>query len=262
MDSKHALKEKAAELGFVAAAVTDAEPSGGAKRLLQWLETGCHGYMDYLAIDPAERTQPKRYAPEARSVVVAAWPYGLYLPSPPNPSRWKEELRGRIAAYAFGSDYHDVLAEKMEALARVLYGLGAKSCRVHVDAGPLMEKELARRAGIGWYGRNTNILSKSIGSNFLIACLLTDLELEPDPPFEEFHCGDCEACVVGCPTGALGPDPSWMRDVAFPTSPSSTKGRSRTNFALPLATGFSVATIARRFVPGTMTMIRPTPKAI
>ncbi len=138
-------------------------------------------------------------------MVVVAWPY----PPPPAPDPdWKSKLTGRIASYAHGADYHEVLHEKLSKLADTILSVEDARFAIHVDAGPLMEKEFARRAGIGWYGRNTNILSKNLGSYFLFGCIITDAELDADPPFHSSHCGDCTACIPACPTGALDTGPT------------------------------------------------------
>jgi len=152
----------------------------------------------------------------ARSIVVTAL---RYPPGPPPDPLWPEKLTGRIAAYARGRDYHAQMAERLEALgARIALSMGGRF-ESHVDAGPLVEKELARRAGLGWYGRNTNVLTKGFGSYFLLGCLLTDLDLEPDAPFADEHCGDCRACIPACPTGALdsGPTIDARRCVSYLT---------------------------------------------
>jgi epoxyqueuosine reductase len=117
-------------------------------------------------------------------------------------------LTGRIAGYALGGDYHDVLGERLAILCEQLHRQGARDARPHVDFGPLVEKDLARRAGIGWYGHNTNVLTRTHGSFLVLGCVLTDLELDPDPPFVESHCGTCRACLPACPTGALDSPPT------------------------------------------------------
>jgi epoxyqueuosine reductase len=160
--------------------------------------------MGYLARSLERRTTPRALMPEARSIIVAAWPYP---PAPPPRSDWSRTLTGRIAAYAIGRDYHDLLAEKLAELAATVALCGSHT-RIHVDAGPLVEKDLARRAGLGWFGHNTNILSRGNGSYFLLGCILTDAAIEPDAPFAADHCGTCRACVPACPTGALDDGPT------------------------------------------------------
>ncbi len=193
------LRMRAEELGFAACAICDARPIDRSQFLRRWLEEGRHGYMDYLARDVEARLSPARTLHAARSVVVVAWSY----PLAPRPREdWKTRLVGRIASYALGQDYHDVVGVRLGELARVLESTGAR-CAVHVDAGPLLERELAVRAGIGWFGRNTNVLSRGHGSAFLLGCLVTDAPLHPDPPLGADYCGTCIACIDGCPTGAL-----------------------------------------------------------
>jgi len=161
--------------------------------------------MDYLAGDPGPRVDPGSRLAGARSVLVALW---RYAPPPAVRLDWKHELVGRIAAYALGPDYHQYLEERMRELGEAVAGRYSARYSTHVDAGPLVEKELARRAGLGWYGRNTNILSTDAGSSFLIACLVTDALLPPDPPMTTDHCGTCTACIPACPTGALDDGPT------------------------------------------------------
>lgn len=199
---KERLRSAAFDLGFVGFGVTSAAPLHSARLLADWIAGGRHGRMDYLERQLDRRTTPKSHLAEARSVIVCAYPYGA--PTRPNP-RWRERLTGRIAAYAAGGDYHDDLGTRLASLAE---RLGGSRCRIHVDAGPLVEKELARRAGIGWYGHNTNLLIPSLGSTFVLGCIVTDVALTPDEPFEGEHCGTCRACVPACPTGALAAGPT------------------------------------------------------
>jgi len=162
--------------------------------------------MDFLERDLERRLTPRNCLPEARTVIVCAYPYPS-VPAGPDPG-WRTRLTGRIAAYARGHDYHDVLSERLRSLCEDLHRAGAGRTRVHVDFGPLAEKDLARRAGIGWYGHNTNVLTKRHGSFVVLGCILTDLDLAPDPPFTEEHCGTCRSCIPACPTNALDSGPT------------------------------------------------------
>ncbi len=203
--AKESVRAEALRLGFSICGFTDARELTLGPVLGDWLAGGRHGSMDYLARQRPSRLEPAGLLPAARSVIVVA---RAYPAPPPEDPDWRSKLTGRVAAYAAGPDYHGSITEDLEALAAVVVELAGTGCRTHVDAGPLVEKELARKAGIGWFGRNTNILAKPSGSYFLLGCLLTEAEFEPDPPFAGSHCGQCTACVPACPTGALDSGPT------------------------------------------------------
>ncbi|HXN86498.1 MAG TPA: tRNA epoxyqueuosine(34) reductase QueG [Candidatus Binataceae bacterium] len=167
----------------------------------QWLDDGRHGAMGYLAREPERRFDPRVLDPRFKSVVSLAYPY--HSPSAPKHD-WRAELRGRIAAYALGPDYHDVVLKKARVVADVFAKLHEGSMtRAYVDTGPVFEREWAAEARIGWFGKNTTILSREHGSYFFLAEIFTDLELEPTrAPYRE-HCGTCTRCLDLCPTNAL-----------------------------------------------------------
>ncbi len=202
---KERIRDFARDLGFAACVFTNSAPLSCAETLDTWLIEGRHGLMDYLARGLERRLQPQSAMQDARTIIVAAFPYP---PGPAPDPRWRETLKGRIAAYARGGDYHETVDSRLVRLGEEITRLTAARFHTHVDAGPLVEKELARRAGLGWYGHNTNVLTKRLGSYFLLGCLLTSLDLEPDPPFVENHCGECRACIPACPTGALDSGPT------------------------------------------------------
>ena len=213
---KEEVRSRASSLGFAACGFTDAAPLACAPVLADWLDRERHGLMDYLARTPDRRTEPRALMPEAASVLVLAWPYPA---PPPGRADWQSTLTGRIAAYALGGDYHDVLMQNIAKLEGFIgEALGARTL-AYVDTGPLVEKELARRAGLGWYGHNTNIRARAGGSYFLLGCVLTSAAFEPDPPFTADHCGTCRACIPACPTGALdqGPTIDAPRCIAYLT---------------------------------------------
>jgi epoxyqueuosine reductase len=165
-----------------------------------WLRAGYHGSMAYLAREDAveRRLRPTGF----RSAVVVALNY--YTPDDADPSDGPSA--GVIARYARGRDYHKVIKAKLLKLLAWLedeVGRALPLARAYVDTGPVLERELARRAGLGWLGRNTMLLHPRRGSYFFLGSLLLDIELEPDTPFDEDHCGTCNACVPACPTGAL-----------------------------------------------------------
>jgi epoxyqueuosine reductase len=202
---KERIRELAAELGFAACAFTTSAPLSCAATLEAWLDEGRNGLMDYLARGLERRVVPRSVMQDACTIIVVAFPYP---PGPAPDPRWRETLTGRVAAYARGGDYHVMVESRLAQFGEQIARFAPARFQTHVDAGPLVEKELARRAGLGWYGRNTNVLTKSLGSYFLLGCLLTSLEVEPDPPFVEDHCGTCRACIPACPTGALDSGPT------------------------------------------------------
>lgn len=199
------LRRRARRLGFAACAVTSAEDLACGPLLAEWLDAGRHGDMTYLAEKHERRLRPSAALAGARSAIVVA---ASYAPSAPADPSWKELLRGRVAAYALGSDYHEHVATRLEALAAWLRERSGSETVVHVDGGPLVEKELARRAGLGWYGRNTNLLRPGAGSWFMLGVIVTTAPLAADPPFSADHCGTCRACIPACPTGALDSGPT------------------------------------------------------
>src|SRR5690606_5091260 len=169
-----------------------------------WLAAGRHGEMHYLARPDAveRRLDPQAAWPELRSALVVAQHYD---PGEADDAA-ADPARAVIARYARGRDYHKVIKPKLLSLLRWLeeeLGRELPAARAYVDTGPVLERELARRAGLGWFGRNTMLIHPRRGSYFFIGTLLVEVELEPDAPFEEDRCGTCSACVDACPTGAL-----------------------------------------------------------
>ena len=202
VDTDRAVAE-ARSLGFEMAGVVTRGDSAPMAPLRRWLDSGLHGTMDYLARTDAvtRRADLDRTLPGFRSALVVAHSYADDEPgTPPIPPS-----RAVIARYARGRDYHHVIADKLDTLANRLEVLAGRPFRrrVHVDTGPLLERELALRAGLGWFGRNTMLIHPRRGSYFFLGVLLTDLALQPSPPFTEDHCGTCRRCLDACPTGAL-----------------------------------------------------------
>ena len=195
--------EEARAIGFQEAGVVARAESEHVGHLERWLAADLHGEMGYLATCSAveRRADLRRTFPDFASAVVVAHSYADDEPSssPDGPSR------AIVARYARGRDYHGVVAEGLEDLARRLQTLAGRPLRHlgYADTGPLMERELAMRAGIGWFGKNTLLIDPRRGSYFFLGVLLTDLELEPSAPFEREHCGSCRSCLDACPTGAL-----------------------------------------------------------
>ncbi len=187
------LKAQAFGLGFDLAGVTTLGVPDTAAEFDAWLASGYAGDMHYLERGADLRRDARRPEPGMRSAIVVALNYGGTQPA------------GPVARYARGDDYHDVMREKLSALGRWLVDAsgGTLRTRVYVDTGPVLERDLARRAGLGWFGKNTNLINPELGSFFFIGALFTDADLEPDAPFEADRCGTCTRCLDACPTQAF-----------------------------------------------------------
>jgi epoxyqueuosine reductase len=193
------LKSRAAAAGFALAGVCPATDAAGYSRLQEWLASGYAGQMHYLKNREEAYRHPRNVLTSVRSVLMLALPYRTEEPRPCAPGE------GRISRYAWGpGDYHDVIHDKLHALDDWLRERqpGAE-CRGVVDSAPLLEREFAVLAGLGWIGKNTLLLNKPAGSYFFLAALLTNLDLENDQPFAADHCGSCRACLDACPTNAF-----------------------------------------------------------
>ncbi len=200
MDLETGLRRRAAELGFSACGFAAVAPIARGAYLEGWLDAGFAGEMRYLARRPERRLTVAGILPDARSVISLAYPYA---PPPAPRLDWRRELRGRVAAYALGADYHRTLDRKLALLGAYLAGERPDSrTRRYVDTGAVLEREWALRGGLGWFGKNTMLLSTRAGSWFFLAELVTTVPLAADEPGEE-HCGSCTRCRVECPTQAL-----------------------------------------------------------
>jgi epoxyqueuosine reductase len=193
------LKQRAGELGFSLVGVAPAVSPPGAARLDEWLSRGYAGQMHYLADRRQAYADPGRVLDGTRSVLMLAMDYRTAEPAATEPGQ------GRVSRYAWGSaDYHDVIRERLNALADVLREhVPAARVRGVVDTAPLLEREFAQLAGLGWIGKHTLLINRDRGSWFFLAALLTDIELVADRPHETDHCGKCRACLDACPTGAF-----------------------------------------------------------
>jgi epoxyqueuosine reductase len=205
-DLKQSIKDKARQLGFFLAGVTTPESPPHYSTFETWLARGHHGTMDYLAADRSRqrRAHPRQILPECQSILMLATPYS----PPPSHDEDGAVSTGKIAAYAKGDDYHDVLPSRMKELVQFIeeqVGHPVKN-RWYTDTGPMLERDLAQCAGIGWIGKNTCLIHPNHGSYFLLSEILLDLLLEPDLPFVTDHCGTCTRCIDSCPTDCILPD--------------------------------------------------------
>jgi epoxyqueuosine reductase len=196
------LKKWAVEAGFDRAGVARLEPSEHRQALSRWLEKGDHASMKYMERRSETRLNPATLLPQSRTVLCCALQYyPLDSCEPVSGNLWS-----RVARYARGRDYHDIMLRMLRAVAaKIEEAFPGSRTRPYVDTGPILERELAARAGLGAVGKNTNLLHPEGGSWFLLGEVLTTLELQPDPAIEDL-CGTCTACLEACPTGAL-PEP-------------------------------------------------------
>jgi epoxyqueuosine reductase len=199
------IKRQAAELGFSRCGVCPVIAPPGAARLDEWLAAGYAGQMHYFADRRDAYGDPRCVLDGARSIVMLATNYRSAEPAMPRAGE------GRVSRYAWGNaDYHDLIRDRLNQLAATLHhGSPAARVRGVVDTAPLLEREFAQLAGLGWIGKNTLLLNRQEGSWFFLAALLTDIELAYDEPHETDHCGTCRACLDACPTGAF-PQPYVM----------------------------------------------------
>ena len=196
------IKAWGADLGFQAVGVADVDLSAAEPRLVEWLGMGWHGEMDYMARHGTLRARPAELVPGTVRVISCRM---NYLPALPGDleAELGERSRAAIARYARGRDYHKVLRLRLQKLCdRITAEHGPFGHRVFTDSAPVMEVELAARAGLGWRGKHTLLLDRSAGSWFFLGEIYCDLPLEADTPVTD-HCGSCERCLAACPTGAI-----------------------------------------------------------
>lgn len=196
MSVSEAVRREARDLGFEKVGVARAGPAPRAEAFRERLGAGLAGAMPFLGRDAHRRLDPGRVLPGARSVLCVAANY--YAPG----GGEEDPSRGRISLYARGRDYHEILLGRLRELARLLEGAGGRA-RAFVDSGPVLEKPWAERAGLGWAGKHTILVSRDRGSWLFLGEVVTDLELDPDAPFGKDYCGTCTRCLDRCPTGAL-----------------------------------------------------------
>ena len=213
------VKAEARAAGFDLCGITTAEPFPREGTVLaSWVDAGYHGGMTYMARNAARSPNPRTVEPAAQALVVVGLYYGEAAPlgradesqeTPGDPARHDAPNdpgsgpRGQVSRYAWGDDYHDVMAPRLKRLAQYLVRHGAQVARYYVDTGPMIDKAAARRAGLGWYGKNTLIITRAgYGSWVFLGEILTDLALPPDAPAQG-DCGRCRLCLDACPTAAI-----------------------------------------------------------
>jgi epoxyqueuosine reductase len=195
----HSIKSYASQLGFDYCAIARAQKlEEDAQRLEQWLNKGMHGKMGYMERYFDLRVDPTLLVPGAKSVITLLKNY--------YPAHEQNNDSPRISKYAYGKDYHEVIRARMtEFLQLIRENIGEVNGRGFVDSAPVLERSWAQRSGLGWVGKNGNLINKQSGSFFFIATLITDLSLDYDDPFAKDYCGSCTRCIDACPTGAILP---------------------------------------------------------
>ncbi|WP_371423456.1 tRNA epoxyqueuosine(34) reductase QueG [Tardiphaga sp.] len=199
-DLRETLTREALTLGFDSIGITDPDAIAGVReRLQEFLDTGAHGDMEWLADNPARRADPKVMWQDVRSVIMLGVNYG----PDENPLEiLKQRSHAAISVYARGDDYHDLIKKRLKLLARWLIAQAGGDVKVFVDTAAVMEKPLAGAAGLGWQGKHTNLVSREFGSWLFLGAIFTTVELPPDARAVD-HCGSCQACLDSCPTAAF-----------------------------------------------------------
>lgn len=207
MDIRSSVVSIATALGFDKVRISSVASGMDTEFVHSWVKKGYAGEMAYLEKRADERADPHRVLPGAKNAICVALVYDREIP---DHQLSEDKARGRIARYAGGEDYHSVMLERLEALATAIQVRISRTFdyRAYVDTGPILERTLAARGGLGWIGKNTLLLDRELGSYFFIGVVLTDLEMELDEPVSDL-CGSCTACLDACPTDAF-PEPHVM----------------------------------------------------
>lgn len=193
------IKQKSFEIGFDKIGIVRAEPlSSEGEHLKNWLDLGFHGEMKWMEREPEKRLDPKLLFPLAKSIIVVALNYYTPHKHEENPAK------GKVSRYAWGDDYHDVVKEKLRVLLDwIKKEIPETEGKICVDTAPMMDKAWAVRAGLGWLGKHSNVITPDFGSWFFIGEILLNLELDYESQMIEDHCGTCTACLDACPTDAI-----------------------------------------------------------
>ena len=198
------IRQEATRLGFGFVGIARAEQMDEeAKRLEAWLNANLHGKMSYMTNHFDKRIDPRKLVDGAKSVISLAYNYFTEAAQ-------TDENAPKISKYAYGTDYHFVVKDKLKELLEFIYqNIGAVNGRAFVDSAPVLERDWARRSGLGWVGKNTMLIHPKAGSYFFLAELILDLELTTDTPMKDY-CGTCRKCIDACPTEAIAPDGYFM----------------------------------------------------
>ncbi|MCS5545794.1 MAG: tRNA epoxyqueuosine(34) reductase QueG [SAR324 cluster bacterium] len=195
------LREKASALGFDLFGVVPVSRSETIEIYRAWLKKGYAGTMEYLERHSELKEDPRNLLPQTLSLVALGYSYNTGNPSPET----RAPSRARISRYAWGDDYHEIIHSKLKTLENYLCNElnAANHTRSFVDSGPVLEREVAQRAGLGWFGKHSNLINVEKGSWFFLAEMLVDVELKADDPFTRVDCGTCTSCIEACPTEAI-----------------------------------------------------------
>jgi epoxyqueuosine reductase len=199
------IKQWGRELGFQQVGIADTDLAAHEAHLNRWLESGYHGEMAFMAKHGTKRTRPEELEPGTQRVISVRMDY---LPAEVESAKvLGQPHRAYVSRYALGRDYHKLMRKRLAQLAKQIEReVGKFGFRAFVDSAPVMERALAQKAGLGWFGKNAMLLNPKAGSLFFLGELYTDLPLPVDAPFEQEHCGSCSACRTACPTGAIVDD--------------------------------------------------------
>lgn len=199
------IKQWGRELGFQQVGITDTDLAAHETHLNRWLDKGYHGEMGFMAKHGTKRTRPEELEPGTQRVISVRMDY---LPAEVESAKLLgQPNRAYVSRYALGRDYHKLMRKRLAQLAKhIEQEVGKFGFRAFVDSAPVMERALAQKAGLGWFGKNAMLLNPKAGSLFFLGELYTDLPLPVDAPFEQEHCGSCSACRTACPTGAIVDD--------------------------------------------------------
>jgi epoxyqueuosine reductase len=196
-EAKAQLVSFAGDIGFDSCRVVACTVPTHANNFREWLRDGAHGEMNYMQRGEEKRCDPGKILPGARSIVTLALNYFPGCSAPGTTGK----RTGRIARYAWGDDYHDLISAKLDKIDELLRGIGGQQ-KCYVDTGPVLERDHAAQSGIGWHGKSTMVINQRLGTWFFLAEILTTLDLPPDDPIPD-RCGTCDRCITACPTGAI-----------------------------------------------------------